>query len=362
LSSDIDIGNQASQALRAITISHDDQTRSLKKLAAEGEGWAAASLSMIYAWAALSDQGLVWHERPHESQRSFVDSITWARKAIELDHPRGRTILAWHLWRGYGGERDTTSSIEMLKHAESQGDLLARVMRARFYFEYIREWGLPDTWKDKVHKYATALVSLAESDYYPAVFQVSGSIESYIDKDKKRSYAYDVDTSLMDGFNNRKNGLIGKAKEHGYLLASVLLATSIVQRPVGSDPASRVTESDSEEFLKLLQQAADCGNASAMYNLAYIYNCGIVAAGITKSDDKAVYWMIRLSDIGEDYAAYELSYRYYNGVDGCVKDEGRGLQFLKRAAELGHRKAKMLIDVNQTPLKSEGLFYSFMYY
>jgi len=79
-----------------------------------------------------------------------------------------------------------------------------------------------------------------------------------------------------------------------------------------------------EEGARLLQKAAEMGDAGAMNELSLMYLDGL---GVGKDAGKALEWCRTAALAGHPLAAYRLAFTYYRG-DGVPPDHVRALAWL----------------------------------
>jgi TPR repeat protein len=101
------------------------------------------------------------------------------------------------------------------------------------------------------------------------------------------------------------------------------------------------------EALPLLQKAADAGNATAMYNLGWLYEYGYAKGvarnyggiGVDRDFGKAREWYQKAADAGDKDAMYNLGLLYYYGI-GVDRDFGKAREWHQKAADAGNADAK----------------------
>src|SRR5229473_3413767 len=86
-----------------------------------------------------------------------------------------------------------------------------------------------------------------------------------------------------------------------------------------------------EETVRLLQRAADQGNAAARNNLGVLYRDG--GGGLTKDDREALRLFKLAADQGNAYAQQNLGGFYRDGRGGLGKDDREAVRLFKLAAD-----------------------------
>ncbi len=94
-----------------------------------------------------------------------------------------------------------------------------------------------------------------------------------------------------------------------------------------------------------MQEAAEAGNASAQYEMAIAYDCGIV---VTKDEDKKWNWMRRAADNDNALAAYAY------GEYLLPKDKENAVHYMRKAAYRGHAMAQVFVaQIEEEKTKAE---------
>ena len=85
------------------------------------------------------------------------------------------------------------------------------------------------------------------------------------------------------------------------------------------------------EGVRLLEEAAYMGNASAQTDLAKAFALGI---GVPKDEGKALYWLRLAAAQGDNLSALRTGRMYRDG-DGTLQNEGEAQKWLEQAARSG---------------------------
>ncbi|MBK7876982.1 MAG: sel1 repeat family protein [Planctomycetes bacterium] len=85
-----------------------------------------------------------------------------------------------------------------------------------------------------------------------------------------------------------------------------------------------------------LFEAAKEGHVPSMFQLGLAYARG--ALGIDKDSARALEWMTRAADLGHGTAAEQVAYRYWTGAD-VARDRGRAMSYWWKGLEAGNRVA-----------------------
>lgn len=103
---------------------------------------------------------------------------------------------------------------------------------------------------------------------------------------------------------------------------------------------SRFTRNYSSRYIRralaLLQQAAECGNGSAMSFLGVAYGEGW---GLPQDLEKAVFWLRRAAATGHQLARYNLAVAYDNGL-GVSRNRVQAWLLFRGLATEGYRDAQ----------------------
>ena len=96
-----------------------------------------------------------------------------------------------------------------------------------------------------------------------------------------------------------------------------------------------------EQAIYWWQKAADAGDSTAQYRLAFCYLKG---EGIEKDVEKAVYWWQKAADAGDSDAQNSLAFRYFKG-DGVEKDVEKAVYWWQKAADAGNSGAEYMLEL-----------------
>ena len=83
-----------------------------------------------------------------------------------------------------------------------------------------------------------------------------------------------------------------------------------------------------------LQEAAKAGHVPAMFELAVAHQLG--SHGIEKDAARALEWMTRAADLGHGAAAEQVASRYWNGID-VARDRARAMKYWWKGHAAGDR-------------------------
>lgn len=108
-------------------------------------------------------------------------------------------------------------------------------------------------------------------------------------------------------------------------------AISNYQKTIGDSPTGRLTASES---VRLIQTAAQRGNASSQNTLGVMYAKGI---GVNKNYVRAEYWFKKAADQRYAAALYHLGVLYKVGPDGIKQDLSKGNDYFTASALAGFR-------------------------
>ena len=85
------------------------------------------------------------------------------------------------------------------------------------------------------------------------------------------------------------------------------------------------------------QPLAEQGNAEAQFNLADIYDEGLL--GVAKNPEKAALWYTKSANQGNEAAMVSLGDLYYYGSGG-VPDQAKSIEWYQKAADKGSAKGQ----------------------
>lgn len=122
------------------------------------------------------------------------------------------------------------------------------------------------------------------------------------------------------------------------LLALGLTLSSIFPATAGpvEDGRAAYEAGDYVLALRLFEQVAEQGNATAQAMVGYMYDNGL---GVSQDDIKAVKWYRLAAEQGNAYAQNNLGYRYDNGL-GLPLDRAEAAKWYRLAAEQGNANAR----------------------
>ncbi|MDT8309073.1 MAG: tetratricopeptide repeat protein [Bacteroidales bacterium] len=95
-----------------------------------------------------------------------------------------------------------------------------------------------------------------------------------------------------------------------------------------------------KDAIKYYQRAGKRGEAMAWHRMAFMHAYGY---GVPKDNKAVVEYLIKSADNGYVIAQYDISLAYLNGVFDVERDYSKAYQYLKPAAEQGHRNAMELL-------------------
>lgn len=96
-------------------------------------------------------------------------------------------------------------------------------------------------------------------------------------------------------------------------------------------------EKDSVQAFSWYKKAADAGLSTGQYRLGFCYHYAI---GTESNLPLAVEWYTKAADQGDLEAMNELATIFLSGEDGVEKNEEKGVELLRAAADGGHGKAQ----------------------
>ena len=124
------------------------------------------------------------------------------------------------------------------------------------------------------------------------------------------------------------------------ILATLLLGLSLISSSSWSaDFGKGYTAYNSGDFATALREwtpLAEQGNASAQYNLGFMYDLGM---GVLQDDKTAVKWYTLAAEQGNADAQYNLALMYKNG-EGVLQDYKTAVKWYRLAAEQGNAGAQ----------------------
>ncbi len=96
---------------------------------------------------------------------------------------------------------------------------------------------------------------------------------------------------------------------------------------------------DATESVRLHREAAERGNADAMFELYVLFSTG---QGVEKDEATALRWCEKAAEAGQARAAYNLGAFYATGR-GVPQDPSRSVAWYERASEAGHGRASAML-------------------
>jgi TPR repeat protein len=316
----------------------------LRRLARQGNGHAAYSLSLAY-------------EHGVGVERNIDTAVRWARRAARLGETEARNNLGVALFYGKGVERDERRAARCYREAAAHGDAHAAANLARCH-----RWG-DGVRKDK--REALRLHRLAARRCHTSSqLQVA---EAYLDgdlgrRDRRRGQrmlrqlARSGNRSAMVELAERQIDGKGVARNP---VAGLELVRALVRKQKPSPYAPRspryryvpalitlgnhfhdLGASAPRHFATAMtwyRRAAEAGEARGWRNMA---NC--LLAGhppvVRKDVQRGLRCLRRAVELGDEDAMSDLGERLLDG-DGLRRDRRRGLALLERAAIEGCRAA-----------------------
>jgi TPR repeat protein len=114
------------------------------------------------------------------------------------------------------------------------------------------------------------------------------------------------------------------------LVLSLSLAAPVAAGPF-EDGVAAYEREDYATALRLLRPLAEQGEASAQFNLGFMYDLG---QGVPQDYAEAVKWYRKAADQGNAAAQYNLGLMYDNG-HGVPQDYAEAVKWYRKAAERG---------------------------
>lgn len=102
------------------------------------------------------------------------------------------------------------------------------------------------------------------------------------------------------------------------------------------DAAAAYGRNDFGTALRLLMPLAEAGNASAQYNLGFLYDSG---RGAPQDQQMAAFWYGKSAEQGHASAQFNLGVAYSKG-EGVVKDDPRALYWYRKSADQGDTRGQ----------------------
>jgi TPR repeat protein len=142
--------------------------------------------------------------------------------------------------------------------------------------------------------------------------------------------------------NVAKNAVVvmvakGKAMQRTILiLVGLLLASASAFAGDLEDAKAAYERGDYATAVSKLTTAAKQGNSHAQFNLGVMYFYG---DGVSRDQDKGVYWFMKAAEQGYAVAQHNLGYMYFSG-EGVPKNHKKALYWRTQAAEQGYANAQ----------------------
>lgn len=272
-----------------------------KQAAERGERVAMFNLANAY------DTGL----GTGEDKAAFV---YWMTKAAEHELPSALFVLATAYRDGSGVNPDQNEYFRLLGRAAAAGD--PRALNA-LAINHLYGFGVPI---DK-NKYVQLLTAAAETGDANAMFNLA---HAYRDGE---GVAKDPSAWLA---------WLAKASKLRQLSAMVELAAYAYRiRLPGQRQAEAAQLPEDLRFELLAQQAAELGDARAMYLLAMAHRVGV---GMPRNPELARQWLERAAQAGLPTAMTELAIAYRRGT-GYEQSNQAFFGWIRKAAEAGEAPA-----------------------
>ena len=107
------------------------------------------------------------------------------------------------------------------------------------------------------------------------------------------------------------------------------------------DGIEAYAKGDYATAMRLLRPIAEQGDASAQFNLGFMYANG---QGVPQDYATAVSWYRKAAEQGDDRAQHNLGFMYANG-QGVTQDYAAAVSWYRKAAEQGHATAQHTLGV-----------------
>lgn len=102
---------------------------------------------------------------------------------------------------------------------------------------------------------------------------------------------------------------------------------------------------DNTKAIEWFRKAADQGLAEAQFDL-WIF---LMKKNGTKNDAETASWLKKAAEQGVPNAQYHLGLNYFEGKGGVPHDETTGLEWIEKAAQRDHKKAKEYLQTRKLP-------------
>ena len=107
---------------------------------------------------------------------------------------------------------------------------------------------------------------------------------------------------------------------------------------------------DYDEAAKWYRMAAEQGHSAAIWNLGVLYENG---QGVRQDYKQAAKLYRQSAELGDTFSLYHLGKNYLTGSRCVVKDEAEAFRLLRRAAELGHKEAMFQLGASYVSLDDD---------
>jgi len=121
-----------------------------------------------------------------------------------------------------------------------------------------------------------------------------------------------------------------------FVLVCLLLVSASVFAGDLEDAKAAYERGDYATAVSKLTTAAKQGNSHAQFNLGVMYFHG---DGVSRDQDKGVYWFKKAAEQGYAIAQHNLGYMYFSG-EGVPKNHKKALYWRTQAAEQGYANAQ----------------------
>ena len=128
----------------------------------------------------------------------------------------------------------------------------------------------------------------------------------------------------------------------GYALLTALLIGGLCAQALAADFQTGVEAFERGDFAAALDEwrpLAEQGDASAQYNLGWMYDYG---EGVREDNVEAARWYRKAAEQGHDWAQYYLGTAYATG-EGVQQDYAEAAKWYRMAAVQGHPRAQFWI-------------------
>jgi TPR repeat protein len=245
---------------------------------------------------------------------------------------------------------------QSIKKAANAGDFAAMVTLAGFY-ETEKDYKTAFDWYSKVEK--------DYKDHHANDFTIAqmfgNSQNGKIDKKTNESLAtyaralYKLGIFYKNGYSVTKNekkalDLFSEASNIGNTDATTEMGILYY------DGIESFLERDETKAKKYFEDAADAGNAKAMYNLAKHFVLGYYPTDWQENEAKK--WYEKAAFLGNADAMYELGYHYFNDYSSNIfkRDAAIAKEWFEKAAEAGNVKAMFwlgsIYEINNNSIKA----------